>query len=970
MTFVIGTYGDYTANGWSRFTNPSVRYYTSTTDGHDSNNGLSSVPNPTNSGGPGAPGPKRTIFSTMNALRLNGWSGTNWHCLLRRNDTFANQCFSEAMFDGIIINGASNSDPAVFAAYDPSLPNEVDPASVAGARPLIYTFPDSYLVFFSTGSFGGFRIAFVGIDATSPNDTGRSAFEMRDDSPGILFFENCHIRGWSNGFDCIGGNDPPVNGPIYFRRCIIERNLANGLHSSPKNSPYVMEECIFYKNGWGNYPPNNFSFNAPNLFFHQMYIDMTQVGGDDSQDHLNSTITQFRGNYGISSATDLQMRGGSPATYDNCLIREASCFTHGNPYGGSQQNLIFNNVSILSRGLPGGNTPEFFEGLKPYYYAMNWNYPSTHIARNIICNSIEPAMSFGINVNQGQNGYNVYDNIFYHYGPDTLTNGVSSDGSLSPPKAILHYTGSIFDVAITNGGTGYVPKFCTITGIRGTRQDPLDDIVLQVDTTAGIFSNAGPIWIEGLNGGGNIPSLNSMVVNCKVLSSTELQILNTDGINSLSWTSGGTQRVYIPYYGCPAYTNLSSSGSGASAMPIVGGSTAVVALTHSADDAGGQAFIGNGINYAVGDTMTINNSGLGGTGSGLVVTVTQLCQNTIGPNKFDCAGTNATYNWPDPNRTPSSYLATLGRVGPNCSFTGSITNGVLTVSGMNTPSLCIGDCIVWPGQTRADYVFRAGNGEFALAEVLTWEADTQTVSSRAMSTDTATFTGSITAGILTISGISGNVYPNMEQAQQVTWSGTNSAGEARGAVRTMVVTNGGTGGTPGTYPGISLTTSTSAQYRTNGSLAQGDAVSGTGLVATVVVGAGGNVTSVTIASAADGGAGYQIHDPGFSSGAAGLPSGWTCRVQTIAPRVFIRYGGNNTYTLASANNTSNKSNASSQTMQSWSTQQFVEELLLQSKNNYDVRLTSKDGLLPYIQAGFGIEDGSSPGPVLLGQACL
>jgi hypothetical protein len=107
------------SNGWTVFTQTTgAIYYVSTTEGNDSNNGLSSVANFNNTGGAGAAGPKRTIAAAQ-ALMTAG--NPDW-MLLKKGDIFANQWF--ATFFG---NGKNCLELMVVGSYDPHSPGVVDP---------------------------------------------------------------------------------------------------------------------------------------------------------------------------------------------------------------------------------------------------------------------------------------------------------------------------------------------------------------------------------------------------------------------------------------------------------------------------------------------------------------------------------------------------------------------------------------------------------------------------------------------------------------------------------------------------------------------------------------------------------------------------------------------------------------------------------------------------------------------------
>lgn len=64
----------------------------------------------------------------------------------------------------------------------------------------------------------------------------------------------------------------------------------------------------------------------------------------------------------------------------------------------------------------------------------------------------------------------------------------------------------------------------------------------------------------------------------------------------------------------------------------------------------------------------------------------------------------------DPNRSPGSYYASLSLGSANATFTGVISSGVLTVTGISG-TLNVGDAITYSGQTVSDFVqYNSSNG--------------------------------------------------------------------------------------------------------------------------------------------------------------------------------------------------------------------------------------------------------------------
>jgi hypothetical protein len=156
-----------------------------------------------------------------------------------------------------------------------------------------------------------------------------------------------------------------------------------------------------------------------------------------------------------------------------------------------------------------------------------------------------------------------------------------------------------------------------------------------------------------------------------------------------------------------ALTGVSSGQTSAQARPIVNSSGTVVAAPIGLDYGNGN----NGNNYIAGDT-TVSGT-LGGVGfSGVAMT---RVNNPQSNNKIDISGANSN-SWTDPNRTMGSYYATLPGATANCTFTASITNGVMTVTATNSGcKLNVGDAITWAGQTLQDFIKTCGTASCTTA---------------------------------------------------------------------------------------------------------------------------------------------------------------------------------------------------------------------------------------------------------------
>lgn len=268
MTVTLGQYLSQGASGWTTFVQDgggTIRYV-SNADGNDSNNGQSSVANPSGAGGVG---PWKTLSHAATQFN-NGDSGNiinyrdNW-LLLKEGDSFQNG----DVFDAIQVSGKDAQHPFVVGSYDVSNPTVVSPGT-GGARPIVNV-QQGQTGLQSAGGAGrssGDFWAIVGLFfysyQTDPyNNTG--AFILNpSQNAGITqnlpatwwLIENCRIFGTNLQISC--GNSNYQNGTLIIRRCVLDHmynvNTGEGALVGLFNT-FTFEENTVDHTGWEDDAP-------------------------------------------------------------------------------------------------------------------------------------------------------------------------------------------------------------------------------------------------------------------------------------------------------------------------------------------------------------------------------------------------------------------------------------------------------------------------------------------------------------------------------------------------------------------------------------------------------------------------------------------------------------------------------------------------------------------------------------------
>jgi uncharacterized protein YjdB len=317
------------ANGWTQITpsSDSRIVYVSSSQGNDSNNGLSPST------------PKKTI-GAGNALIRDGYPD---HLLLKRGDVFP---VEGANLLGRWKNGRNANEPMVMSYYGSS-----------GARPVIKI--SEHLIDHNAQTRN--YQAFIGLDVYKSNsDPDSPDFTDDDYDEGMRFVggganllvEDCRLRFNQMSVQSFAGTYTDFE----LRRCIITDTWAHGTtnqHVARPQGIYVdgvdgilIEENTFDHNGWNE----NFADANANQYNHNIYMATN-----------NSGPITVRGNIlSRGAAHGLQLRSGGTAER-NFFVRNAIGMNAGYqsfPTSFSGQTYVRDNV--ISEGRP--QIPNDFTG--------------------------------------------------------------------------------------------------------------------------------------------------------------------------------------------------------------------------------------------------------------------------------------------------------------------------------------------------------------------------------------------------------------------------------------------------------------------------------------------------------------------------------------------------------------------------------------------------------------------------------
>jgi hypothetical protein len=656
-TVTIGTrYGSGSA-GWTQIT-PSTTdsrfVYVSDTDGNDSNNGLDPTANPTNIGGVGAAGPKKTINAGLALLRD---TFPDW-LLLKKGDTFLNQVLGS--MDGV--NGRSDQEPIVVTSYlAPGITSTTPRGTGTGARPIIASTPRFYV--YSQGndqgahSYGN-NIAFVGIEfynyQRDPNNSSIGGGYVADLSNNG---ECIRVTYWTYTFwlieDCkfsfywinmISFTAPGSN--LYIRRniivdayastlCIPPGSLAQGVYISECTVNPVFEENIVDNNGWNATltTPASVTISAA------AQAVITWTGNKLPQSDVNSIVT-FSGSVGGNAAgTQFFVFTNNGTTFKISTTRTTPTYVDTSGGVTSPQNATWVDPSPT----------DYTHNLYIASYTVSGD-PSTlngpiSLQGNIITNDGSGS--------QFRSGGNVNNNLFalnpYHHNissPHDYANTLDSNVYLEG-----------IDTPISGASYGWMlGGFGTQAG--GDRQN-LGTIAITNNIWANSDSANGAtvVLVQGTNG---ISVNNNIAFKWPSAGFSSY----TGSIVTLDTLIGGSGYVNAAYYYNVPLTG--GSGTGATATFTVSGGAVTVVNLYGGPASPSAEVAGSG--YVVGDILSASNTHLGGSGSGFSIRVASLGINTIGTNVIDAAGTNNAVIPPEPFPSPTaaslgSYYSYIGNPG-------------------------------------------------------------------------------------------------------------------------------------------------------------------------------------------------------------------------------------------------------------------------------------------------------------------
>jgi hypothetical protein len=371
------------ATGWTMFTpSPDTRtVYVSNSAGRDSNNGFS------------ASTPVKTIAKGLSRLR----SGYPDWLLLRKGDTWTGE-----VFDFVVQSGRSAGEPMLISSYG------------SGSRPLVK--PNPKVNGTGIGSLGGRHrggdfLAVVGIEFYNyTRDPTNPSFDPTNpDIQGTRFLnpvtwvliEDCKFSFFQNNisFD-LHLNPTPSSSVIIRRNVIVDAysiaTHAGGIYLDSVTSPLI-EENVIDHNGW------NASVTGADQtkFNHNIYIQST------------SGPAIVRGNIiANASANGLQARRGGVIA-DNLFVHNPIAGFVAGTASSVTQNVILegiNNANI-------GNSWGFF---------VNSGASGSVVQNNIIAHSNVASPEFASDIESGNSGVMLTDNIIYSWG---FTRQIVDNGS-------------------------------------------------------------------------------------------------------------------------------------------------------------------------------------------------------------------------------------------------------------------------------------------------------------------------------------------------------------------------------------------------------------------------------------------------------------------------------------------------------------------------------------------------------------
>ena len=407
------------ANGWTVFT-PSAdthKIYVSNSIGSDANDGLSEST------------PVKTLAMGLSLIR----DGSPDWLLLKAGDTWTGEAFDS------VPSGRSAAEPMLISSWG------------SGARPVVEPNPNvngAGILSVGGPGQGGDFLAVVGIEFYNyTRDPANPSFDPTNhDASGAVFLnpvtslliEDCKFSFFSDNIDIDLHFNPTPDSTVTIRRNVIVDAYSIDSHSQgiligSVDHP-VIQENVLDHNGWNA----SVAGADPTPFNQAIYI--TDSNGP-------AIVT---GNIiANASANGLQARSGG--------FVDDNLFVH-NPVAGfvaSAQSSVTDNVI-----LEGINNPNIANS---WGFFVNGGASGSVVQNNIAAHSISVPPSFAFDIESGDSGVTLTNNIVYSWGSSRqiLDNG---SGDITTPNAI-DLTGypdpnrSVGSYNSTLGGTATLEAF-------------------------------------------------------------------------------------------------------------------------------------------------------------------------------------------------------------------------------------------------------------------------------------------------------------------------------------------------------------------------------------------------------------------------------------------------------------------------------------------------------------------------------
>lgn len=327
-----------TLEGWTRvIPSPDSRIiYVSSSQGNDANPGFSPEQ------------PKKTILAGK-ALMRNGFPD---HLLLKRGDVWSNESIGNIMYPG-----RSPDEPALIGTYG------------VGPRPLLKTGDQTGIRIQGGGASNPINrsnIIIMGLHLKSQTKdyTSREYTNSSAQNTGILFLapsaldsvkisdiivEDVKVEFYSVCITIQGAKNTP------FKNVTVRRSIFNNCYSRTSHSQglyanfmrkLLIEENVFYHNGWGRSRDGGREKGGATIFNHNMYIN----------GHTANVVVS-RNFIADASSHGIQMRAGGKIQ-DNLFVRNPINILIAGQNNKDKRSKIENNIILeptdISTDLPRG----------------------------------------------------------------------------------------------------------------------------------------------------------------------------------------------------------------------------------------------------------------------------------------------------------------------------------------------------------------------------------------------------------------------------------------------------------------------------------------------------------------------------------------------------------------------------------------------------------------------------------------